>query len=126
VRIKTKEQYQARFARRAPKKKTRTSDNTYALPVVDMKEGWYDDSLQDSTFNAPPMDNEERFVDIDTSFPLVARTTEHVAASQYVSHGGKMKVDESDVGTGSVTFEKGKKYRIRWDSAEKRDVVTEN
>lgn len=118
MRIKTKEQYQARFARRAPKKKTRTSDcldaNNYAY------------FYNSGPFNAPPMNNEERFVDIDTSFPLVARTTEHVAASQYVSHGGKMKVDESDVGTGSVTFEKGKKYRIRWDPAEQRDVVTEN
>jgi hypothetical protein len=48
----------------------------------------------------------DRFVDINTLFPLVAHKDHHVAPSQFIS--------------------RGKKMRVRWDEAEQRDVLTEN
>jgi hypothetical protein len=122
MRIKDKEQYKARIARRGQKRarKTRNSDEW------DRSNGMYE--VYGSPFNSPPMDligsDKTRFVNIDDIF-----------GHNGIGHGQNVGTPvpvyyTEDPQTGkpvpTFTTEPGKKYRIRWDPAQKRDVLTEN
>jgi hypothetical protein len=113
MQIKTKEQYQARVAKRAPKKKRRVSDEGEAAQRLVLA------VMGVQRFNAPPMDliGSERFHDINGCFPLMGGKTQ---VPVYDS-AKPMRAQRVEI----PLAQPGKKYRLRWDPITRRDIVAE-